>query len=413
MTQQHIELTAVGQGYYRVFVDNVERSKHIAEREASESAIKLKNANPASSVYYDHDYHVRVDLVNAPVVVPPVVPVPEPEPEPPVVPDPVVPPTPTGRITADDFELIGGWLLMQDFAKPGLAIDFQGMRAFSGVHAHHSGINEYPLPPMGIGSDKSQWPQARKSQVHSQFWPQLPGESTQANGMAYRDGVLSVSARAWYTFEDRNPHIIAHKNLATGEVATTNVPVSTQQYGGGFIKGHPDGLMLGCGGYVSGGHSFAGPTAANMDGTPLLSQVHFTDLDFDRREKRPPTAWPKDGVDNFMALNPRDGVGAWGSDSVSGGGVWTDQGLLYWPNLSTGEGEYRDAAVRFTGGHVPWLYSYDPQSFQSPKWSEWPHGVVIGSDIGPDGIVYLLIREAFQVNPYLVVNAIAAFRIKK
>ena len=87
MAQQHIEATALGQGYYRVHVNGSQKSQHIAEREALEAAGKWKRDEPTADVYYDHDYHVRIDLVDKPVVAPPV----DPVPEPPIVVPPIEP----------------------------------------------------------------------------------------------------------------------------------------------------------------------------------------------------------------------------------------------------------------------------------------------------------------------------------
>lgn len=73
-----IELTAQGSGYFRVLVDGAEVSKHIAEREAAESAVAQKLGRPDATVVYVHDYTVVASM--APAV--PVEPVPEPTPEP-------------------------------------------------------------------------------------------------------------------------------------------------------------------------------------------------------------------------------------------------------------------------------------------------------------------------------------------
>jgi hypothetical protein len=396
---QYIEATAEGQGYYHVFIDGIAHTKHLAEREALESAGKAKRDNPESKVYYVHDYRVRIDLVAKPVAIDPV-----PEPEPPI---------PTGRIKADDFELIGGWVLNQDFARGGLAIDFTTMAAYSGGHAHHTKINHYQLGAMGQGSDMASWPIIAKSSVIEAFWPPIGGsEGVNYGAMQLRDGVLWVCPRGWYTNGDSNPLIVSGLNLTTGEIERRTIPVSTQAFGGGFIKGHPTDWIVGAGGYISGQSSVAGPTAVTINGEVLLSQVDFSILDFDRREKRPPTSWPKTGVDNFMAFNPRNGVGAWGADSVTGGGIWTDRGVCYWPNLGTGEAEYRDAAVRFTGGYVPWLCAFDTD-WKNPAWSEWTHGPIASSEIGPDGLVYMLSLNARKLNEFVTAPAIKVFRVKK
>jgi hypothetical protein len=403
MTNQHIEATAVGQGYYRVFVNGLQESQHVAEREAMEAASKWKRDEPFSVVYYDHDYKVRIDLVDAPT------------PKPPVVVQPVIvpPPAPTQRITASDFELVGGWVLNQGFARSGLAIDFATMTAYGGGHVNEQKINRYELGPMGEGSDPAKWPKVNRSGTIDRFWPNVANsQGIRYAGMEIRDGVLWVSARGWYTNGDTKPLVIAGLNLTTGEVSQRTIPVSTQAYGNGFIKGHPTQWIAGCGGYSSGQSSVAGPTAVTVDGEVLLQQINFNIIDFDKRMKRPPTAWPKSGVDDFIAFKPRDGVGAWGADGVDAGGLWLDRGVCYWPTLGTGEGDYGDAKVRFSGGWVPWLCTYG-SDWKDPQWSEWTHGRVNGHEVGPDGLVYLLSTESYRMDQYSTVPTIKVFRVKK
>ncbi len=65
-------LTAIGSGYYRVFKDGVEVSKHTSEREAVEAAINLESQNTSFNITYRHDYEVKVESVS--VVIPPVIP---------------------------------------------------------------------------------------------------------------------------------------------------------------------------------------------------------------------------------------------------------------------------------------------------------------------------------------------------
>jgi len=43
------DLTAIGSGYYRVYVNGLEASKHLQEREAVERALELKAASPSAS----------------------------------------------------------------------------------------------------------------------------------------------------------------------------------------------------------------------------------------------------------------------------------------------------------------------------------------------------------------------------
>jgi hypothetical protein len=56
-------LTAIGGGYYRVYRDGVEFSRHTTERECIESAYKCKADYPCARVTYKHDYEVLVAKV--------------------------------------------------------------------------------------------------------------------------------------------------------------------------------------------------------------------------------------------------------------------------------------------------------------------------------------------------------------
>lgn len=56
-----MKFTAVGSGYYRVFKDGVEVSKHTSEREAIEKALIVESAEPQANVTYVHDYEVKVE----------------------------------------------------------------------------------------------------------------------------------------------------------------------------------------------------------------------------------------------------------------------------------------------------------------------------------------------------------------
>jgi len=86
-----LEATAVGGGYIRVYVNSVQVSQHMSEREAFESAVNAKLQNPASVVTYVQSSTVRITLKNVPTPVPVPVPVPVPAPTP--VPDPTPVPT--------------------------------------------------------------------------------------------------------------------------------------------------------------------------------------------------------------------------------------------------------------------------------------------------------------------------------
>lgn len=59
------KLTAENSGYYYVYVEGVEVSKHVAEREAIEIAQEQKTLTPEKEVWLEHDYKVRVDKEDA------------------------------------------------------------------------------------------------------------------------------------------------------------------------------------------------------------------------------------------------------------------------------------------------------------------------------------------------------------
>lgn len=58
---QIVNLTAKNQGYYVVSANGIDISQHTQEREAIESAVNHKLANPAAAVQYRHDYIVTVE----------------------------------------------------------------------------------------------------------------------------------------------------------------------------------------------------------------------------------------------------------------------------------------------------------------------------------------------------------------
>ena len=60
MAAPKVDLTARGSGYYRVFVNGGQISRHIAEREAIEVATEQALINKNAQIYYDHDYEVDV-----------------------------------------------------------------------------------------------------------------------------------------------------------------------------------------------------------------------------------------------------------------------------------------------------------------------------------------------------------------
>ena len=57
-----IKLTAEASGYYYVVVDGADTTKHVAEREATETALNVKLVSPEKVVYLEHRYKVAVEV---------------------------------------------------------------------------------------------------------------------------------------------------------------------------------------------------------------------------------------------------------------------------------------------------------------------------------------------------------------
>lgn len=90
-----VEFTAKGSGYYKVYVDGVETTKHVTERESLEKATNA--STPDNSVKVIHDYEVEILTIPDPDPDPEL----EPDPEPESDPDPNLP---TTAIFKDSFD---------------------------------------------------------------------------------------------------------------------------------------------------------------------------------------------------------------------------------------------------------------------------------------------------------------------
>jgi hypothetical protein len=318
------------------------------------------------------------------------------------------------RLTPSDFRLIGGYIVPQAFANPGLAIDFSRRKVYAGSRNNEKAINVYDLADMGTGDNVASWPRLKLIDKIPQFWENVPtSESTHPYGLDIRDDRLWVSARGWYTQRPRAFLRVFGKGLSDSVVQVREIPVPTQAFGGGFIKGHPTEWLIGAGGYMSGQGGVAGPTAATIGGKTLITQINFGTLIFDQREKRPPTLWPKGGKDTWQSMTPRNGVGAWGSDSVTAGGVWTNRGLCFWARLHTGEADYAGGGGKFSGPEETWLYTYDPHTYDGVQFHKWPYGSVIGHEVGEDGTLYLMMKEEHKENKFAIYPVIKAFQISE
>jgi hypothetical protein len=355
-------------------------------------------------------------------------PEPQPEPEPPTPPTPEPPPVNTNRIKVSDFKLIGGIRLKEEFGVGGLAIDFENGRIYQGGHGQKNDIVEYLLPQLGLGdagANHNNWPSATFVRRVPKFWGTQPwkGMALRPNGLSVRNGKLWVSPRVFYN-QGNGAENTMYIMAEDGE--TIQVARARAKFGGGFIKGHPEWL-IGNGGYESGQGSVAGPTAAKIDGTILIDQPDFGSLNFNARTPRPSGYWPAGGVDTWAAMRPRDaesnplsqeqalaseGVGAWCSDHVTGGGIWTPRGLCYWAQLGFGILDYKYQSEAFAANGMVWpfLYTYSPDfARESVQFEEWPYGQIHGCEVGPDGRIYLMRRNAWKSGMYQVDSAIYVF----
>lgn len=315
------------------------------------------------------------------------------------------PPENSGRITASRLRLIGGWRVNQPYTQPGMAIDFSTMTAYVGGHRQSNNIIAHSLPEMGTGEDLYQWPTAVRPDVPTdRFW-----DSGNARGVMVRDGKLWVSTKIHY---DTSPEhcVISTLDLTTGDVERVDLlDLPKPAFGGGFIKGHPTQIMVGCGGYESGQGAVAGPTCALMDGTVLLDQANHGTQVFDDRTQRP--ANYSASVDSWMTLNPRDGIGRWAADRVYSGGIWRTDGLMFWPIQAVGDIDYKRQSETFSKEQQSMLYTYDPSTYDQLAYEPWPHGFVIGQDMDDAGRIYLLCRDENRISRYNDSPVIKVFEV--
>jgi hypothetical protein len=110
-----------------------------------------------------------------------------------------------------------------------------------------------------------------------------------------------------------------------------------------------------------------------------------------------------------------EGVGAWCSDSITGGGIWTPRGLLYWARMGMGTLDYKYQSPQFATKNMSrdYLYVYHPTTFELIGYYEWPYGAVYGCDIDADGRIYTQVQNAWKGGYYHVDPAIYVFEIKE
>ena len=322
------------------------------------------------------------------------------------------------RLEPSDFRLMGGWRLAQEYPRGGLAIDFDSGRVFVGGHAQRQEIVEFSLlrrsektgkPETiapGTGDDVMKWPRLDPVNLHPGFW-----QGGYVGGLYFKDNTLWASPKKFYDMRPPSSFHLYGKNLDTGKVETVLVELPRQEFGGGFVKGKPDTILLGCGGYESGQGSVSGPTLATIDGKALIRQANHGTMEFEKRELRPPTYWPAKRVDGWLALQPRDGIGRWACDRVHAGGIWHPRGIAYWALLGIGDLDYARQNETFAARNETWLYTYDPKTYGGVEFKKWDHGHVHGHDVAEDGRVYLLVRNAWRSGMARVDSVIKVFEI--
>lgn len=320
------------------------------------------------------------------------------------------------RLEPTDFRLIGGWRVAQEYPRGGLAIDFDSGRVFIGGHAQRQEIVEFSLVRRsdetgkpekispGTGDDVVKWPRLDPVEVHTGFW-----EGGYVGGLYFKDNTLWASPKKFYDMSPPSSFHLYGKNLDTGKIETVLVELPRQEFGGGFVKGKPDTILLGCGGYESGQGSVSGPTLATLDGKALIRQANHGTMKFEKRELRPPTYWPTKHVDGWIALEPRDGIGRWACDRVHAGGIWHPRGIAYWALLGIGDLDYARQNETFAASNETWLYTYDPKTYGGVEFKKWDHGHAHGHEVAEDGRVYLLIRNAWRSGMARVDSVIKVF----
>lgn len=320
--------------------------------------------------------------------------------EAPVEPPPPPPPPPAPAELK--LELVGGWRLTGEFARSQLAIDHATMRAFVVGHGQRNEVIEYALPARGAGSDYTRWPTVQPTRTIQGWWSGGYG-----NGIVFKDGQLHVAPRMFY---DIHPPEVTTIYRQDGTTQVVNVP---RQRFGGFVKG-VNSLELGGGGYESGQGSAKGPTLAKMDGTILID--HQQNVTFEQACSREPNYWPHNGQDSWVCWAPRNGVGKWACDRVTGGGLRFSHGVYFWAYLGIGDLNYDRQNETFAAESRTYLFHYDPVTYQLKGWKQWaikPELAVRGQEISPDGkFVYLTRDHAWSSGLYQADPVLEVYEVK-
>ena len=317
--------------------------------------------------------------------------------------------------------LIGGWRLAEPFGGGGLnggglAIDFAGRVLYAYVNKPNEGrvgVAVFDLPEHGTGPDPEGWPILRARDFIPQWWDFDNPDTSQGpfcQGLRWGEGKL------WAVTRDFYPVIPADTVVVKAVDGTRKVYNLNRQAFGNFVKGPNGTYRLGCGGHETGQGTVNGPCLAELDGTV---RIIYASLPWDVGPNlenwntvapRPADYWPVGNVDTWLAWQPRDtdgdGVveGRWAADHVDSGGLTLPDGVYYWTLQGIGEKDYNNQNVSaspvFAASwdlHRTRVYRYDPVTYQLLGYADWDDGFsgsmvnpIRGSDLGPDGKVYLL-----------------------
>lgn len=173
-----------------------------------------------------------------------------------------------------------------------------------------------------------------------------------------------------------------------------------QAFGGGFIKGHPQDVLVGNGGYESGQGSRSGPCWCDGAGVIKNEFGRFDDVK-EKRERRDndyrceASAW---------FLSPDAAQGYWAAGRIWGGGLFIRNKVCFWVDLGTGNLDYKNQTDTFGKTSRSYLYRFSPNDHFASRYEHFPtpgDNTVIGSEISDDGRrVYLLIRNVWNVGGF-------------
>lgn len=317
--------------------------------------------------------------------------------------------------------LLGGWRLAEPFGGGGLnggglAIDFTGRTLYCYVNnptAGRVGVAVFDLPDHGTGTDPSQWPVLTARDFLPAWWDFDNPETSQG---PFCQGLLWASGKLWAVTRDFYPVIPADTVVVKAVDGERKVYNLNRQAFGNFVKGPGGSYRLGCGGHETGQGTVNGPCLAELDGTVRITYASLPwDVgesleNWNRVAPRPPDYWPVGHVDTWLAWFPRDtdgdGVieGRWAADHVDSGGLTLPDAVYYWTFQGIGEKDYlhqhESASPVFAdswANHRTRVYRYDPTTYQLLDYADWPdesgqpmRNPIRGSELGPDGKVYLL-----------------------